>query len=214
MMNQRMMMDTNSAPSTVPQKEVKKLGKHDIFKAILDRQTIAIDFHDQMADMSDFLGLRGYKRLHEYQYFVESAERRALKRYYINHHNQILLGSDSLMKPDVIPDDWIDYTRMDVNPDTRKAAVKANFEMYHEWEKETKDCYEDYAKMLLSQGFIADYNAVNELLKCVVKELKHLERMIITLSSMEWDMVYIESVQYEMHEHYRKKEESIGIHIR
>ena len=59
-----------------------------IFSEINARMIAALMFHDQMSDYFDFLGMKGYKRLHEYQYFSESLERKKLNQYYINHHNK------------------------------------------------------------------------------------------------------------------------------
>lgn len=188
--------------------------KKDIFMATLDRLTMGTSFHCQMADMNDFLGLRGYKRLHEYQYFMDSAEIRAIKRYFINHHNKILLASENLAMPDIIPDDWLVHTRFEVSPDARKEAIKKNWELYHEWEKETKECYEEYYCMLMELGAVYDGKVMGELVKDSEKELKHLERDMLTLSAMDYDIVYVESVQYDIHEHYRKLEEKIGIFIK
>lgn len=38
----------------------------DVFSVINTRQITALMFHDEMADLFDFLGLRGFKRMHEY----------------------------------------------------------------------------------------------------------------------------------------------------
>ena len=46
-----------------------------IFSEINARMIAALMLHDQMTDYFDFLGMKGYKRLHEYQYFDESLER-------------------------------------------------------------------------------------------------------------------------------------------
>ena len=44
----------------------------EIFSNISAHMIKGIMFHAQMADYFDFLGLKGYKRLHEYHYFDES----------------------------------------------------------------------------------------------------------------------------------------------
>ena len=51
----------------------------DVYALINNRQTVALMFHDEMADLFDFLGLRGFKRMHEYQYMAESVEHRKTK---------------------------------------------------------------------------------------------------------------------------------------
>lgn len=184
----------------------------EIFQSINARQITALMFHDQMADYFDFLGLMGFKRMHEYQYLSESAEHRALNRYYINHHNKILYSVD-VASPHAIPDDWAKYTRFDVTPQVRTQAIKRALEQYNDWECETKEFYESCAKALLEMGHIADFNKVNDLVKDVDMELKTIDRLCITLSSVGYNDVYIATIQDELHERYREKSKSIGIDI-
>lgn len=183
-----------------------------IFMNISTRQIQALMFHGKLADLYDFLGLMGFKRLHEYQYLVESAGMRGIHRYYINHHNK-LLEDDSINDPDVIPKEWIRYTRFDVTPQVRKQATEKSFEQYQQWETETKMIYEGYAKQLLENGFVADYNKVMSLVKDVDQELKTLDRLIIELKSVSYDPIYLATIQNKIHECYREKEKEIGIDI-
>lgn len=182
------------------------------YEEINSRQVTALMFHDQMADFFDFLGLMGFKRMHEYQYVAESAEHRATKRYFLNHHNR-LLSEEHIEDPEVIPDSWYKYTRFDVSTQVRKQAVETAFDKYKEWETKTKECYEKHAKALMEAGYVADFMRVEELICDVDKELKHLERLTITLKSVAYDEVYIAELQHSMHEKYKKKIKKIGVSI-
>ena len=62
------------------------MNSEELFAKISAHMVKGIMFHAQMADYYDFLGLRGYKRMHEYHYFEESMMFRALHRYYINNY--------------------------------------------------------------------------------------------------------------------------------
>ena len=62
----------------------------EIFSNISAHMIKGIMFHAQMADYFDFLGLKGYKRLHEYHYFDESIMFRKLSRYYINNCSRLI----------------------------------------------------------------------------------------------------------------------------
>lgn len=184
----------------------------EVFSTINSRQITALMFHDEMADLFDFLGLRGFKRMHEYQYLVESAEHRALKRYYLNHHNALLIEED-LEPIDVIPDDWYQYTRMDVTPAVRKQSVQRAMEQYREWESDTKKLYEKCCAYLVAWQNIADFNKVNDLVQDVDMELKYLERLCIELKAVEYDCSYIEILQDKYHEKYEEKSKDIGINM-
>lgn len=184
----------------------------EIYGAINTRQITALMFHDEMADLFDFLGLRGFKRMHEYQYLVESAEHRALKRYYLNHHG-MLLPDEEIDSIDVIPDEWYQYNRMDVTPAVRKQAVQRAMEQYRTWESDTKTLYEKCAAHLMAWQKVADFNKVNDLIKDVDTELKYLERLCIELKAVDYDCSFIEILQDKYHEKYKEKSKDIGINL-
>lgn len=176
----------------------------DIFAEINARMIAALMFHSQMADYFDFLGFRGYKRIHEYQYFDESKERRCLNWYYINHHNQIIPDRyDGVVQ--MIPDGWKTANRMSVGKSTKQKAVEDGFLQYREWESMTKELYEKYAVELRTGGMIADAIYVDGLVEDVDKELKCLERIMVDLISTGYDMTYIVESQKDIHDKYRDK---------
>lgn len=176
----------------------------EIFAQIKNRQIAALMFHGQMADYFDFLSLHGYKRLHEYQYFAESAEFRHISRYYINHHGKLLPeGFEGEINP--IPAAWLTANRMAVGKSTKQKAVEDGFNMYREWESGTKASYDRYAAKLRELGHEADALFVDFLVKDVDHELKCLDRIILDLISSGYDMVYIVESQKAIHDKYKKK---------
>lgn len=182
----------------------------EIFAQIKNRQIAALMFHGQMADYFDFLSLHGYKRLHEYQYFDESAEFRKVGRYFINHHGKLL--PDSFVgEIKAIPDGWFTANRMSVGRSTKQKAVEEGFNEYHTWETDTKAVYERYTSRLREMGHEADALFVDKLVKCVDHELKCLDRIILDLISAGYDMVYIVESQKCFHDKYKKKIEKISL---
>lgn len=182
----------------------------DVFSLINTRQIIALMFHDDMADLFDFLALPGFQKLHEYQYITESAEHRKLKWYFMNHHG-MLLFDEQIHPIDVIPDDWYKYSRMDVTPAIKKQYTQKAMEMYHAWESGTKNLYEKSAAKALEWGKIADFNRINCLVHDVSEELKCLENLCLELKSVSYDCSYIESIQDRYQEKYEDKFKSIGM---
>lgn len=175
-----------------------------IFSEINARMIAALMFHDQMSDYFDFLGMKGYKRLHEYQYFSESLERKKLNQYYINHHNKLI--------PDIytgqvamIPENWQTANRISVGKSTKQKGIEDGFNQYHEWESETKSLYEHYSVKLREMGAVADAIMVENLVEDVDKELKKLERIIVDLISSGYDMIYITESQQGIHDKYKDK---------
>lgn len=181
----------------------------DIFSEISARQIAALMFHSQMADYFDFLGLQGYKRLHEYQYFEESAGWRRVCRYYINHHGK-LIPDRFKGEVKVIPETWETANRMSVGKSTKQKAIEDGFNQYQAWEAETKVVYERYAAQLRETGKIADAIFVDGLVEDVNCELKKVERMILNLISAGYDMVYVVESQEKIHEKYKKMAGKIG----
>lgn len=184
----------------------------DAFHVINSRQISALMMHDEMADLFDFLGLMGFKRMHEYQYFAESAKHRGIKRYYLNHHNK-LLPHEKIERVSVIPEDWMRYSRKDVTPSIRKQSVQTAFGQYTEWEYRTKSIYEKVAASLLNLGYTADFNKVNDLVKDVDMEIKRLDRLCLSLRSVDYDPMYFVTIQDKLHEEYDKRTQEIGIAI-
>lgn len=182
----------------------------EIFSEINNRFIGAIMMHGQFADYFDFLGLRGYKRLHEYQHLAENIERRKVCRYYINHHN-MLIKEDFSGKVNIIPDAWYTAKRLSVGKSTKQKAVEDGFLEYHNWESETKSVYEKYVQKLRETGSVEDAIFVEKLVEDVGEELKTVEQMISDLISTGYDMVYITEIQPEIHEKYKKKLKGIEV---
>lgn len=176
----------------------------DVFAEINARQIAALMMHDQMADYFDFLGLSGYKRLHLYQYFAESKERRDVAHYYINHHGK-LIPDRFEGNVQMIPESWRSANRMSVGKSTKQKAVEDGFSVYLGWEQATKDVYQKYATALREKGHVADAIFVDRLVEDVDNELERLERIITDLITSGYDPVYILESQKELHEEYKKK---------
>ena len=173
-----------------------------IFSEINARMIAALMFHDQMSDYFDFLGMKGYKRLHEYQYFAESLERKKLNQYYINRHNKLIPNAYS-GQVSMIPDSWLTANRISVGKSTKQKGIEDGFNQYHEWEADTKSIYEHYSSRLRELGAVADAIMVERLVEDVDKELKKLEGIIVDLISSGYDMVYITESQQGIHDKYK-----------
>lgn len=174
------------------------------FSEINARMIAVLMFHDQMADYFDFLGMKGYKRLHEYQYFAESLERKKLNQYYINHHNKLIPDIYS-GQVTMIPENWQTANRISVGKSTKQKGIEDGFNQYHEWESETKNLYEHYSSRLREMEAVADAIMVEKLVEDVDSELKNLERIIVDLISSGYDMVYITESQKRIHDKYKAK---------
>lgn len=178
----------------------------DMYKQIDERMCQALSFHEQLADYFCFLGLQGFKRMAEFQYMKECAERRKMHRRYIDMHNKVLPVED-YRKPMMIPKEWSKHTRHDIDDSVIPKYVKMALTEWYEWEKETKEIYEDVCEQFRSMGLVADEEFIKRLILDVEKECKKIMRMYENLNGTGYDVTQIHGMQDKLHEKYKKKYE-------
>lgn len=181
----------------------------EVYELVNSRQILALMFHDEMADLFNFLNLPGFKCMHEYQYMAESIEHRNLKRYYTNHHNK-LLPIDELEPLEVIPDDWYQHQRGDVTPNIQKQYLQKAFEWYHTWEADTKTLYSRCAAYLLTWEYAADFKILTDLVTDVDDELDRVQKLHLCLKSVDYDPVFVAELQDSYRKRYKHKMKHIG----
>lgn len=184
----------------------------DVFAKIVAHMVKGMMLHDQMADYYDFLGLMGFKRMHEYHFLHETVEMRGMSRYYINHYNK-LVPSNSVEDPRALPMSWYNYERQDVDNKTKKNAVESGITTWCKWERDTKKMYQDCYCTLCDMGEVAAACKVKELIRDVDEELKCADRLHIKMQSTDYDLCTIYLMQDDMHEKYREKEKGMGVNI-
>lgn len=180
----------------------------EIFSKIANTYTNGIMFHADMAQYFDFLNLHGYKRLHEYRCKCESVGSRKLYGDYTNRYQKLLPESGEYTRS-AIPQDWYRYKRSEVSTADIKKGVKAGFEKWAEWERKVCEILNEAVKEL---GELSDYAAAYEIgmqLRETEDELKRVERMLLTLKSVEYSIDFIQEQQGKLHKKYKKKAEKI-----
>lgn len=163
-----------------------------------------IMIHEQMANYYDYLGLKGYKRCHEYHYIAETCAHRGLNRYFINHHNKLIPHRD-VDNPNLIPNVWYSHPRQDVDGNTKKSAVRTGLTTWVNWERETKKLYEQMYKELIDIGEVASALKIEELICDVDCELKKAERYLLDKEAIGYDIKEIIGEQKSKHHKYDKK---------
>lgn len=184
----------------------------EVYSKIASHMIKGMMAHDQLANYYDFLGLKGYKRCHEYHFMCETVAYRSINRYFINHHNK-MVEQEQVSDPELIPSSWYKYTRHDVDINTKRNAVKVGLDKWVAWEKETKTLYEEMYKELVDINEIALAFKVKELVCDVDHELKTAERELLDIKATDYDMSYIVSEQSYMHDKYKKKMKKIGVSL-
>jgi hypothetical protein len=185
---------------------------NEIFTDISAHMIEGLMLHNDLADYFDFLGLMGFKRIHEYQYLSESAEMRGVHRYYINHFNK-LLKTKEIEKTDYIQKSMYDYTRFDISISAKENAVKDCMEIWRDWERKSKSFYEECYYELCEMKEIAAACKVKKLVCDVDEELKRAVRLHIKLYGMKFDLTSMMILQDDIHEKYKKMTKEIGVDI-
>lgn len=180
------------------------MSVEEVFSTLSAHMVRGVMLHEQLASYYDFLGLKGYKRCHEYHYLCESINYRKLCRYYINHFNKLIPEKD-IENVNVIPMSWYRYSRDDVDTNTRRNAVKTGVETWVAWEKETKNIYEKAYKDLFEMGEVAAALKIACFIEDVDRELKQADRKHLHLMSVDYDSCVIAEEQCYIHDKYEHK---------
>lgn len=182
----------------------------EILSRIAERMLKGIMIHSQFADYYGFLGLEGYQKCHTYRYFDESKSYRDLSDFCLKHCNKILT-EPSFDNPRIIPEDWKQYYRQQVNSEVRLSAIKVGIDKWIEWELETKKLYEQCYNSLISENEISIAFEIEKLIKEVSIELINAEQEKIELEIINYDMPSILQEQKELCKLYNKKLKEIKL---
>lgn len=178
----------------------------EIYSEIAEHMIKGMMIHEQMANYYDFLGLKGYKRCHEYHFLKETCAYRGICRYFINHHN-MLIPEVQFESPEVIPESWYNHERHDVDAGTKKGAVKTGLTKWLEWETDTKRLYERMYKEAMEIGEVASAMKIKCLVKDADCELKSVERYYLNKEAIGYDLGAIIAEQNRKHHKYQGKME-------
>lgn len=163
--------------------------------------------HEQFINYYDFLGLEGFKLCHEYHFLEQMINYRQFISFYIQHQNRLIpnYSEGSLTSFSIIPNNWFEYTRGDMDINTRRNAVKNGVEKYLRWETQTEKFLEDMYSQAIQQGFIAISLQIKKYLCSVGEEIKKANRMWLELKATDYDLPTIVSKQRYLAKKYKKK---------
>lgn len=147
-------------------------------------------FHDEMSRYFDFLGMDGQKKCHEHHYEEETKNYRTLCSFYMKHYNQ-LIPTEPMSQPDVIPQNWFNYERKDVDISTKRNAVKTAYNKWIAWESETKSFYEDMYAELMDNAEISSALFIEYFISDVSEELAEAKVRQLKLESVGYELTYI-----------------------
>ena len=168
----------------------------EIFSALSAHMATGVEMHNNIADAFYFLNLKGYAKEQERHYFEESNNYRCLHCYYLTHFNR-LIAEKVDEKVQIIPSNWIKYSRADVDINTRKNAIRDLMKKWVEWEKDTKKLFETCYKELNELNESAAAHEIQHYIIDVDDELRFAQEKLMSLEAMGYDMAQIIAEQYE-----------------
>lgn len=106
---------------------------------------------------------------------------------------------------EIIPQNWYNYTRYDVDQGTKRTAVKDGFKKWIDYEKETRQYLSQMAQRLEQMNEREAARKLDHLIEHVEKEIATAENKMMNLESTGYDMAYILQQQDELKRHYADK---------
>ena len=179
----------------------------DICKMVAQRLLEGAMKHEQFANYYNFLGLKGYKCFHEYHFFEQILSYRKFITYYIDHEDKIFsnFSFNSLNSFSIVPENWSNYLREDVDINTRRSAIKTGLEKYVHWEIDTKKFLEDLCSQSIQQGLIAISLEIKKYICSVDKEIKHAKEELLEAQAVDYDLPTLVSKQDILKKKYNKE---------
>ena len=179
----------------------------EICKLIAQRLLQGCMNHEQFANYYDFIGLKGYKLFLFYYFFEQMHGYRQFMTYYIQHQDRLISDytSESLTSFSILPSNWYDYKREDMDVNTRRSAVKSGIEKYVRWEEDTKKFLEDMYTQAIQQGFVAIGIQIKKYICSVEQEIEKAKITYLELKATDYDMPTIVSKQQGLIKKYKKK---------
>lgn len=166
--------------------------------------------HQQLVNYYAFLALDGYRKCHEYHYYEQSCSYIEFVKYYINHYGRLIPkhSFESLTSPNLIPDNWYEYRREDMDINTKRNAIKNGFEKWVLWERGVKTFLQEMYTELINNNQIALAIKVKQHIKDVDQELEKAELKYLQIKASDYDMPMIISEQEQLKKEYKQKIES------
>lgn len=175
----------------------------EIFKELSAHFVEGMMFHDKMSAYFDFLFMEGYAELHKYHFMEETKGYRDVQDFHFRHFGRFIEEKRIEFKSP-IPENWLRYTRKDVDTAEKKNGVKAGFEKWLKWERDTHALYGRLYREALDNDELETAEYIKDIIKDVSEEICDAEQEILRLSASGYDMAYIMERQEKLKRKYKK----------
>ena len=163
----------------------------EIFSRITARIIKGVMIHQELANYFSFLGLEGYELEQRKRYIDESEFLNKVNQYYVRHYLK-LIPDVQIDIPKVIPNKLYKYNSEQLETNDITQAVSSIFQLWMNWEKETKQFYEEcYIKLMDDNSAVEDALFVKCIVEDVGKELLNVKSKLLMLKSINFDILKI-----------------------
>lgn len=176
----------------------------EIFSKLISHMEQGVQYHQTLAKAYDFIGLWGFSKCQLYHQFEELQGKQQLQHYYAAHYFK-LIQTENLNTPEIIPANWYKYTTQDVDANTKKNAVKDLMTKWVAWERSTKEFYQNMRRELDALNELDAAQRLDKYICDVSHELHNVEKMIIKLETIGYDLITIEEWSDHLNKKYKKK---------
>ena len=121
------------------------------------------------------------------------------------NNGQMNMSFTNMTNNPIIPQNWYNYTRYEVDVSTKRNAVKEGYKRWIDYEKETKNYLNEMLNRLEQTGYHNFIRKIEFLINEVEKEISAGEEKMLALENAGYDMNYILQQQDYLKEKYAKK---------
>ncbi|MGN1301219.1 MAG: hypothetical protein ACI4U9_01655, partial [Clostridia bacterium] len=176
----------------------------EVYQKFIDHQLVGIMLYEEASNCMDLLNLHGYKRAFEYFAMEEFCERKHIDRYFINHYGK-LLKENNVEKISIIPAQYYNASREEIGKEYKKDYIKTSLAKVKDYYKQTIGFLNIAIKQSVEENKIEDMCLFKNRLECYNQRLKKLNRHLVLLNDINYDLGTIETIiMPEMHEKYKE----------
>ena len=183
------------------------MGTQEIYKQIANKLLQGVMIHQEFITYYHFLGLQGYKTCQYYHYLEQVCRYQDFLCFYMEHTNKIIPKhfTNNLSSTSIVPDNWYEYERFDVDSETKKNAVKSGFQKWLVWERDIKKFLQESYLELTNSTQIAFASKLQEYICDVTEQIKIIQNKYLNLKAINYDLTVIVEEQDDIKQKYEKK---------
>lgn len=160
---------------------------HETFTTLNNRMIGAMMIHTQLTQLFLFIDLLPDARRQEQQLQEESHGMIELNRYYCQHHHGLLFSSNP-PQIDILNKEIFRMPIDKLTPTDKKNLIQYGMREWVEWERRSKEVYEDAYQMLIESSEIASAEFVMRYVRDVDQELRDAEILYRAREAINWDL--------------------------